>query len=254
MTVFAPFESRPRLPLISRPGAIGVVSGNRGTYWEFSRCLLELLAKMETPCRLIWKAAAGGALAMVRNQVVDEALKAKAEWLWFIDDDHTFEANTLARLLRHDVDIVVPLVSRRDGMRLLFPPPRPLVPTMTDEDLVQQLAKEEEEEFITQACKAERRQGLIEMRTCGTAGMLVRAEVFRAIPTPWFEFGKLPGPSGCEDTWFTLLARRAGFRIWCDTETRIGHLTTCAVWPVRQADGSYRSRLMTGENLWNGRE
>jgi hypothetical protein len=69
------------------------------------------------------------------------------------------------------------------------------------------------------------------MGSAGTGGMLIAAHVLRALPDPWFEFEKFGDAKGGEDAWFTLCAKRAGFRVWCDLDTHIGHLTTAALWP-----------------------
>jgi hypothetical protein len=170
-------------------------------------------------------------VSLTRVACVREALAAGASWVWFIDDDHIFAHSTLLRLLRHNVDIVVPLVVGR------HPPHLPLLfshfevrSDMTDDELVA-------------ACRVAHAsgsgldlkfqdRGLVEMGRAATAGMLISAHVLRALPDPWFEFGRLgtTEPAG-EDTWFCLCARRAGFRVWCDLDTPIGHLMTAALWP-----------------------
>jgi len=60
----------------------------------------------------------------------------------------------------------------------------------------------------------------------GTGGMLIRSEVFRELEYPWFEHGR-----ASEDLIFCDRAREAGFPIYCDLGSRIGHLTVAAIWP-----------------------
>ena len=76
------------------------------------------------------------------------------------------------------------------------------------------------------------------MGECGASGALIRAEVFKRVEWPWFEFGKFGVAFGGEDTWLILRARRAGFSVMVDLETPVGHLTHAAIWPKRQSDGS----------------
>ena len=222
-----------RVPLKHLPGCIGVVSGDRSTHWQFAASLVTTAAPGSF---LIWQAAAGGMLAASRNAVVEQALARGAAWIWWIDDDHVFPSDTLMRLLAHDRDICLPLISRRT------PPHDPCVfamcpaePDMTDEQLI---AAANLAQLDTRG-----HRGLVEMGSCGASGSLVRAEVYRKTPRPWYEFGLLGPSGGAEDTVFGLRARRAGFQIWCDLETKIGHLTTTAVWPTRKADGSIGSEL-----------
>jgi hypothetical protein len=106
---------------------------------------------------------------------------------------------------------------------------------MTDEEL--RKAGQSAKPLKLQVCHF----GAIEIGIGGTGGMLISSEVLRSLGDPWFEFGKYEDGGG-EDTWFCLKARARGFKIYCDVDTAIGHLTTCAIWPRRQGD-SFVSRL-----------
>ena len=57
---------------------------------------------------------------------------------------------------------------------------------------------------------------------------MISSEVLRAMPAPWFEWGRFRAASAGEDTWFCLKARRLGFRVELDPQTSMGHLNTCA--------------------------
>jgi hypothetical protein len=65
--------------------------------------------------------------------------------------------------------------------------------------------------------------------------MVMRRSVIDRIPEPWFAFGATIG----EDYNFCLKAQAAGCRIFCDLDTRVGHIIPMAVWPHRAEDGSY---------------
>jgi hypothetical protein len=220
------FRARGRRPLLEQPGAICVVSGDRTTYPQFAANVATVQSTRGS--FLFWHLAGGGELAHARNNLVQKALTAGARWVWFIDDDHVFALDVLGRLLRHDVDIVVPAV-------LMRKPPHAWVawdvfdipPEASDAALVEAIAT------AAPLTAAPRTGGLVELGFCGAAGALIRAEVFESLAAPWFEFGRLGGTLPGEDTWFCTCARRAGFQIWCDTDTAIGHLTTTAIWPTR---------------------
>jgi GT2 family glycosyltransferase len=222
---------RHREPLLNRPGAVCVVSGDRTTYPQFAYNVATLRTTRGT--NLLWQIAGGGGVARARNILVEQALQFGAGWVWFIDDDHVFSPDILGRLLRHDVDIVVPAV-------LLRQPPHDLVawqvfpvsPTATDDDLV----------ALSKAHKARPAlpaglTGLVEVGHAGAAGMLISSEVLEQLEAPWFEWGRFGADGAGEDTWFCLKARRAGFQIFCDLDTPMGHLNTCAVWPQSDVYG-----------------
>lgn len=211
--------------LFEQPGAILVVSGDRTTYPEFAANVATL---QTTPgSRLYWQRAGGGALAEARNVLVQQALESGAAWCWFIDDDHVFPSGVLGPLLQHNRDVVVPLVmTRKPPIRPVMWQQFPVASSATDEELMQLWRWHREPPAMKEG-----QRGLIEIGHGGTGGMLIAARVFRALSQPWFEWRRFDGQTCGEDTWFCLKARRAGFRIWCDLDTPIGHLTTCAVWP-----------------------
>lgn len=218
-------ERKARKPLIEQPGAILVVSGDRTTYPQFARNIAVVVTTPGT--RLHWYMAGGGQLAEARNSLVRGALEAGAAWAWFMDDDHVFPADVVARLLGHDVDIVVPAVCQRFPPHLLIAPALfPISADVGDHELIETTRGATFPQVETP--QSER---LVEIGWCGTGGMLVATRVLRAMPDPWFEFGRLP--VGGDDVWFALKARRLGFKIFCDLDTPIGHLNTVAAWPLR---------------------
>ena len=207
------------------PGAICVVSSDRLTYQQFAVSV----AVVEAPAGsvLLWYTTGGGGVARGRNFLVQKAMDAGAHWVWFIDDDHIFAPDTLKRLLKHDVEMCVPAVlERRPPHKLVAFEHYPVPPDATDRNLIELLDKHRR---IPKLPFPER--GLIEIGAGGTGGMLIDMAVLRDMRKPWFEFGKFGGDSAGEDEWFCLKARRMGVQIWMDLDTKIGHLTTAAVWP-----------------------
>jgi GT2 family glycosyltransferase len=143
-----------------------------------------------------------------------------------IDDDQVYTPEMIRRLVQRlrdpRVDIVVPLVLRRDPPHLpmlLGAPPNPIAEPMA----LPQLTLRPDD------------RGLLEVHAAGTGVMVMRRTVVDRIPEPWFEFGAAIG----EDYNFCLKAQAAGCRIFCDLDTRVGHVIPMAVWPHRDDEGSY---------------
>jgi hypothetical protein len=65
------------------------------------------------------------------------------------------------------------------------------------------------------------RPGLQQIDACGAACLLIRTDVLRAIPPPWFDW---PDSSRGEDIAFCERARAAGFPIVLDFDVRCTHL------------------------------
>ena len=232
-----------RVPLMQRPGAICVVSGDRTTYPQFTACVATLVPTQGT--KLIWQTAGGGALAVVRNSVVRGALDyfdGRPGWTLLVDDDHVFKNDMLMRLLRHDKDLTMPTVMmRKPPHSLVGFPPFDVASDATDDELID-LARGSVEQLVI----APGQHGLVEIGSGGTGCLVVSTEVYEAMGAPWFEFGRF-GPEGAdEDTWFFLKARRLGFTAYMDLDTPIGHLTTANVWPERDEKGQITAQIITG--------
>ena len=146
------------------------------------------------------------------------------DWLAMIDDDHVYTPDMLRRLLRHlerrDVDIVTPLIARR-----ALPHQNVLVTASADP------ARPHE---TRQVVLAPDDSGLLEVHAAGTGVMVLKRRVFERVERPWFEWGRTS-----EDFALCLKAQAAGCRIYCDLETRVGHILPMIVWPGRAADGRF---------------
>jgi hypothetical protein len=142
-------------------------------------------------------------VAEARNNGVEDARKAGAEYLLFLDSDMVFPLTLLHRLLVHRKDIVGALYTRR------LPP---------YELLGQAIASQPETDA----------NGLVEMSRLPTGCMLIRMAVFDALAKPYFYFGinQEQGTLLGEDYAFCDGARLAGFHIWADLalSQEIGHI------------------------------
>ena len=198
-------------------GTIGVLSGSRTCYPAFARALA--ICGKPDGTRLIWAESSdivGNCNSICRNY--------RGDFVVFLGDDHVFDPDWLLRLLAHNVDVVVPLCLKRT------PPYDPVVYGGQNE---------KGEYFVADLPGG----GLAEVYAAGSAGMLVRRHVLEAIDDPWFEsHGGLN-----EDLTFCAKIRDAGFRIWCDVDTRLGHLNSYTVWPARR-DGGWHADLDMGNS------
>ena len=145
----------------------------------------------------------GSMLPAVRNFLVEQALEWGADWLLWLDADHKFPDDVLARLLAHDV----PIVSCNYPRRL-----PPLGPT----------ASRDGEPVWTEPGK-----GLEDVDSLGLGVCLIRRDVFLAVVRPWFRFDiKADGAMVSEDVVFFRAAKAAGFAPHVDHELslEIGHI------------------------------
>lgn len=143
-------------------------------------------------------AAEGYTIAENRIFIVSQAQKQECTHILFIDDDMVFPADTLDRLLAHEVEIVgVNSHSRK----------LPLKSTVLFDG--EELPKD-----------------LFEAITVGGGVLLVDMKVFSKIEMPWFGFktNEVGMITMGEDAWFCEKAQYAGYKIWCDPTLSIGHI------------------------------
>jgi hypothetical protein len=199
-------------------GTIGVLSSELARYADFSIALMHLNKPAGT--RLAWTKGVN-----VVNNMNRMVTQLHGDWLWVLGDDHVFDPDLLVRLLTHDVDVVVPLCLKHS------PPYDPVVYSHQNEN----------GEYVGHTDLPE--SGLHPIYAAGTAGMLIRRHVLDALQDPVFEtHGGLN-----EDLTFCAKVRAAGFRIWCDVDSPLGHLSQISVWPTYE-DGQWQ----IGLNLGNG--
>ena len=109
------------------PGAICIASGELARYPHFTNSMLNCLRPKGT----IIPMHMGLNVAANFNAGVRQALSnPDLQWVWIMGDDHEFDQTTLLRLLDHQVDVVVPLVVRRQApfIPVLFKHPESTTP------------------------------------------------------------------------------------------------------------------------------
>lgn len=196
----------PRPYLEHPPTVIGILSGEISRFSAFSESLVHL-DKPQVHA-FAWSKGSiivDGMNDMVRQlPAIDEEFERvcgrKAEFLWILGDDHTFDRRALLDLLELDLDLVVPLCMQRNP---------PYLPVVCDEDGYTLDLPE---------------TGTHEIGIAGGAGMLVKRWVLDAIGDPWFE-----GPA--EDHNFCRSARAVGAKLWCSTDVRFGHIAPHITYP-----------------------
>lgn len=158
-----------------------------------------------------FRAIKGGEVGPARNEIAQHALDSGAEWLWFVDDDTAppfFAPRKLIQDLKEaDPDVMVAAgiyVSKQEY-------PEPLV-------------------YLDEGSGPHWRWKIGDVFECGLIGtgcMMIRVELFKHLPKPWFRTvdvvpdglvdGELVmGASYSDDLYFCKKVKEAGFRILAD--------------------------------------
>lgn len=149
-------------------------------------------------------------VAAARNNCVGGAQQAKGDYLMFIDSDMIFPPDTIDRLLAHGKDIVGGTYVRRG-------PPFDNLGSSIPEHV-------------------DRTSGLVEMTHIPTGMLLIKMSVFDKLKKPYFRYGlnEDTGIIDGEDMTFSVMAREAGFKIFCDLDLsmELRHIYTYMLSPV----------------------
>jgi hypothetical protein len=204
-------------------GIAAVLCNDSARYSLFWACW----NRLQMPPGWRQEALIGGDWCGARNKLCQMVLDSDAKYLWFMDDDHAFSPDILHRLLAHEKDLVVPVCFTRSAP---FPPV----------DFVERVG---DDRYLPVYLPEMPPSGLVQLAAGGTAGMLIHRSVIEALDGPeWFEYG-----AASEDILFCNKAIDAGFELYCDLGTRLGHITTAVVepafvdgeWTVGTRIGSY---------------
>jgi len=133
-----------------------------------------------------------------RNWIAAKAVNNKCDYLFFVDDDQIFPPDTLDRLLAHNKDIVGGVYK----------------------------TKYEVQADVIEYLDDKRPQGLFEVKAIGTGCLLIKCDVFKKLPQPWFKYewysnGMIKRSHDwifCED------ARNNGYKVWADSTLEIKHI------------------------------
>jgi hypothetical protein len=207
------------------PGLIGVAAGYIGRYNEFNVSLSQLICpKGSGKERFL-----GVDNTHPYNEMVRSMRNRNLEWLWILNDDHVFDPELLIKLLERDVDMVVPLCLQRSY---------PYGPVLRDGPPNYGWAPWD---------RLTNKKGLLDWtgNTCGHAGMLIKKNVFEAIPEIWFEAGKITPEFSASDIYFCVKVAKYGFKLFIDLDNPIGHCITGIVWPKIKENGEWNIDLKT---------
>jgi hypothetical protein len=195
-------------------GIAAVLANDSARYSLFWACW----NRLQIPSGWRQEALIGGDWCGARNTLCQMILDSDAEYLWFMDDDHAFSPDILMRLLNHQKDLVVPVCFTRSAP---FPPV----------DFTERVG---DDRYLPVYLPDMPPSGLQQLVAGGTAGMLIHRSVIEALDGPyWFEYG-----AASEDILFCNKAIDAGFELYCDLGTRLGHITTAVVEPA-YVDGEW---------------
>ena len=159
---------------------------------------------------------------IARDNAIRQAWELKGDYLLMLDDDNPCRPDTITKLLEHKKDIVGALIPRRT------PPHVPCI-FKYDKNYKNGLGFKPYERHEIQ-------KGLMEVDAIGMGCTLINVEAGKAIYDRFLESpfglineeyidnGKTKLINIGEDIAFCRRAKKMGYKIFCDTEVRAGHI------------------------------
>jgi hypothetical protein len=203
---------------------IGIPAGGEGKA-DFWLCLEKLRYKCAiNGIDTARQRSQGAVVEHNRNKIVYhflEKLDKNVSHILFIDDDMTFPDDLLIRLLEHDKDMVVCNAYRAKSPH--FP-----VTSVSRKGV-----------FFHPVHVRPDKGSLKRVDSGGTGCTLIKMDVFRKVPFPWFKSEYVPAPPHVEennellfygnlfvseDNRFFIIAQQYGFKLYCDFSIEIGHV------------------------------
>ena len=154
---------------------------------------------------------------VARDQASKMALKQGCDYLFMFDDDMINPDDLFEKLYAHDVDIVAPLAFTRNY------PHNPVLYSCIDG--YDALARKEY--FQNYVVKNYPKNQLVECDAVGFGAVLIKTSVLKRLQEAsggsdkWFMSTCGTG----EDIYFCYKAKKAGFRVFMDTATKLGHIS-----------------------------
>ena len=146
----------------------------------------------------------------VRNLIADWVVKGDYDYLFAVDYDIAFPADTLVRLLGHDKDMVSGVYRQR----------------IADKQILEIFEKNDVGGFTQIPYENLRNAGLMEIGACGFGCVLIKKKVMIDIGYPQFQYRSAINHSDTfsEDLDFCRKAAMKGFKIYTDSSLLCEHI------------------------------
>lgn len=159
-------------------------------------------------------------------------------WVWVLGDDHTFEPDLLLKLLSRNLDVVLPVVPRRDA---------PFCPVILHGPISNKMRRYSWRELPT--------TGLFQLPKddiCGQAGALIRKPILDQLGDPWFQCGQVDPGRLQEDIHFIQRVHDLEIPIYIDCDQVMPHIANITITPQRHNGKWYAGHITKqGPVLWS---
>lgn len=220
------------------PGWIAIPSGVSPRFIEF----WERLMILTKPSGTGYSRSSSPDNGLNRNNTTKEMLQQSApQWIYYLDDDHEFPADSLLRKLYileqyPQIDALAGFYTKK------YPPFKSVLFTKVPPDDLERPSWDRMKQAMivgdqvpdASSRGSSRVPGLLKVAGCGGGGLLVRRRVIEALAqlhpdVHLFETG--PKRAYGPDIGFCMKLRDAGFNLYADLGNPLGHMIGCTITP-----------------------
>jgi len=197
----APTEVKKKKILIAVPNKVDIKAETFKSIYD-----LEIPEGYETVFQYFF----GYQVEQVRNLIAHWVTTGDYDYLFAVDSDIAFAPDTLKKLLSHNKDMVTGLYIQR----------------IPGKHCIEVMRRNEHGGVTHVPWEQLKGQGLAPVDSCGFGCVLIKRQVFEAIPYPQFVYkSSLDHLSTIsEDVYFCLQAKEKGFEIFADTTVLCNHI------------------------------
>lgn len=163
-------------------------------------------------------------ISYARELICDQALLTGMDYVLFIDDDMIVPPDLFQHLAQIDADIVAPLCTTRNF---------PFEPVVYRSEISD---KEVDGSFKLRNTSVTdiERNAIIDAETIGFGVVLIKVDILKKIPKPWFFVNQAVG----EDILFCIRARQhvPGFKVKVNTGVIVGHMGDPEIRTIKDFD------------------
>lgn len=177
------------------------------------------LYDMEKPYECDFRSVRGYDCATARNKIADIAVDGGYDYVLMVDSDMTLPKDALTRLLSHDVDVVSGWYLRRS-----VDTRQTNVYKLYDQHGGRYYGYPHDSEYL--ADEILNMDTPIAVHGVGMGCCLIKTDVFRRLPYPWFDWVNYADRHGMlsEDLYFCSALGKAGIPPYVDPQVPCGHM------------------------------
>lgn len=172
----------------------------------YTQAALSIMVQAHYADKLFFPSFATVSMVVVRNNLVENALKTDCSHFLFLDGDELFPEDMMLKLLTHNKDIVSAYVCVKRH------PEKPNAYIKHNSKYMPYLGS-----------------GLEEVDAVGFGNILVKREVFEKMEKPWFAYEDSKTKITTEEIYFFEKAKKLGYKLYCDFGLRCQHLSLGAL-------------------------